>query len=56
MDLLHIRKLLLTHLIGLKNTSKLLKCPSVVNCRIGLKPVAVNYRGKPRQLTAEVLL
>jgi len=40
----------------IKNTNKLLKCPSAVNCRIGLKLAVVNYRGKPRQLTAEVLL
>jgi len=45
-------KLMFTHLIGLKNTSKLLKCPPAVNCRILLEPAAVNYRGKPRQLTA----
>jgi len=42
--------------IRLKNTSKLLKCPSTVNCRIGLKPTAVNSRGKPRQLTTKILL
>ena len=39
-----------------KNTSKLLKCPSAVNCWIWLKPAAVDSRGKPRQLTAEVML
>jgi len=40
-----LRKLLYTHLLRLKNTCKLLKCLSAVNCRI-MKPAAVNYRGK----------
>jgi len=44
-------KLLFTYLTMLKNTSKLFKCPSAVNCRILLEPAAINYRGKPRQLT-----
>jgi len=47
-------KLLLTHLIGLKNTCKLPKYPSAVNCRICLQPTAINSREKPRQLTAKV--
>ena len=42
------RKLLYTHLLRLKNTCKLLKCPSVVKCQI-MEPAAVNYRGKLRQ-------
>ena len=41
------RKLMYTHLLRLKNTCKLLKCPLAVNCRI-MKPAAVNYWGKPR--------
>jgi len=44
-------KLLLTHLIGLKNTRKLLKCPSTVNYRI-LTETDCNRL----QLTADVLL
>jgi len=36
-------KLLFTHLRRLKNTSKLFKYPSAVNCRILLEPAAVNY-------------
>jgi len=48
-------KLLYTHIVWLKHTSKIQKYPSAVNCR-GSKPAAVNSRGKPRQLTADVLL
>lgn len=47
--------LLLTRLIWLKNTCKLPKYLSTVNCRDSSKPTAVNYQGKPRQLTAEEL-
>jgi len=45
-------KLLYTHLLRLKNTCKLLKCLSAVNCRI-MEPAAVNYQGKLRQLTTK---
>jgi len=45
------RKLLLTHIIKLRHTSKIRNFPSVVNCREFQKPAAVNYRGKPQQLT-----
>ena len=44
-----------THLIGLKNTSKLLKCPSAVNCRILLEVVAVNYQCVSATNLAEAL-
>jgi len=44
----NLRKLLLTHLVWLRNTCKGRKCPSAVNCRI-MKPAAVDYRGKLRQ-------
>jgi hypothetical protein len=50
-----VRKLLFTHVIGLKNTSKIPKCPSVINCREKIKLAAVNYRGKPRHLTVEAI-
>ena len=49
-------KLLLTHLIGQKNTCKKRKAPAAVNCRGMKKSAAVNSRGKPRQLTADALL
>jgi len=50
------RKLLFTRLRRLKNTSKLFKYSSAVNCWILLEPAAVNYQGKPRQLTADAIL
>lgn len=43
--------LVLTHVLWLRNTSKLLKYLSAINCRILKKPTAINYREKPRQLT-----
>jgi len=36
-----------------KKTCKRRKYPSVVKCRGKIKLTAVNYRGKPQQLTAE---
>jgi len=41
-------KLLYTYIGWLKHTSKLLKCPSALNCRSLLEPAAVNYWGFPR--------
>lgn len=39
------RELLLADLVGLRNTSKILKYLPIVNCRGNTKPAAVNYRG-----------
>jgi len=49
-------KLLFTHMLRLKNTSKRHKCPSAVNCRGIEEPTTVNCRGFLRQLTADTIL
>jgi len=49
------KKLLLTNLRRLKNTSKRRKAPTAVNYRIIKEPAAVNYRCDPTTNLAEAL-